>query len=170
MMNKKGFTLVELMVVIVIIGVLAAVAIPKFSAATNKAKASEMPSVMSQILSAQDVYHAETNGYTSFTASGALAAGATQGTLKANLGVDAQNAKYFNYVGDALTNSNTANDVVTINANLFARIGDADGGNVNKVVLNLVESTKTEAPEVTGSDAENKAALENYLRSYLNSF
>ena len=40
-MNRKGFTLVELMVVIVIIGVLAAVAIPKFAEATSKARVTE---------------------------------------------------------------------------------------------------------------------------------
>ena len=38
MTNQKGFTLVELMVVIAIIGVLAAISIPKFSASTATAK------------------------------------------------------------------------------------------------------------------------------------
>ena len=44
--TKKGFTLVELMVVIVIIGILAALAIPKFTEASTKAKMSEIPTVM----------------------------------------------------------------------------------------------------------------------------
>lgn len=38
MLNQKGFTLIELMIVIAIIGLLAAVAIPRFVQSTNDAK------------------------------------------------------------------------------------------------------------------------------------
>ncbi len=38
MMNKKGFTLVELMIVVVILGILVAIAVPIYSAVTKNAK------------------------------------------------------------------------------------------------------------------------------------
>ncbi len=57
--GTKGFTLVELMVVIVIIGILAAVSIPKFVDASQKAKASEFPLQLTAIYTGQLAYQAQ---------------------------------------------------------------------------------------------------------------
>ncbi|WP_415411115.1 type IV pilin protein [Synechococcus sp. A10-1-5-9] len=48
---EKGFTLVELMIVIVIVGILSAVALPNFLSQTAKAKATECTSKVGAILS-----------------------------------------------------------------------------------------------------------------------
>jgi type IV pilus assembly protein PilA len=48
---EKGFTLVELMIVIVIVGILSSVALPNFLSQTSKAKATECTSKLGSILS-----------------------------------------------------------------------------------------------------------------------
>ncbi|NLL13787.1 MAG: type II secretion system protein [Fibrobacter sp.] len=58
--KNRGFTLVELMVVIVIMGVLAVLAIPKLTDVITKAKISEIPIVMGSWEHAQLAYIAET--------------------------------------------------------------------------------------------------------------
>ena len=61
--NRKGFTLVELMIVVAIIGILAAIAIPNFLNFRLKAKTSEAKSNLGGIRSTEIAYVAEWNTY-----------------------------------------------------------------------------------------------------------
>jgi len=58
-MNRNGFTLVEMVVVVVIIGILAALAIPRFMGSTNKAKVVEFKPILKQIVTLQLTYKQE---------------------------------------------------------------------------------------------------------------
>lgn len=63
MKNKKGFTLIELMIVVAIIGILAAIAIPDFLKFQAKAKQSEAKTNLGAIFTAQVAYFGENNTY-----------------------------------------------------------------------------------------------------------
>ena len=62
-MKKQGFTLIELMVVIVIMGILAAVAVPKLFGMIAKSKASEVGPAAGEYIKLQDAYVSETGVY-----------------------------------------------------------------------------------------------------------
>jgi len=61
---RKGFTLVELAVVIVIIGVLASFGVPKFMQSVERSKAAEAFNFLSAVQSAEERYQAKEGTYT----------------------------------------------------------------------------------------------------------
>ena len=61
--NKKGFTLIELMIVVAIIGILAAIAIPKFADLIKKSKEGATKGGLSAVRSAIQVYYGDNEGW-----------------------------------------------------------------------------------------------------------
>ncbi len=61
-LNSKGFTLIELMIVVAIIGILAAVAIPKFADLVTKSKEAGIKGTLGALRSAISIYYGDTEG------------------------------------------------------------------------------------------------------------
>ena len=61
-MKRKGFTLIELMIVVAIIGILAAIAIPKFAQMLEKSREGATKGNLAAIRSAVTIYYSEKEG------------------------------------------------------------------------------------------------------------
>lgn len=86
---SKGFTLVELMIVIVIVGILAAVALPNFINQSSKAKATEAKTNISAIIK---------QAQAKFTEDG-LDPSLTAADISTNYGAPAAGTTKFDYTG-----------------------------------------------------------------------
>lgn len=91
--GKKGFTLIELMIVIAIIGILASVAIPAYWDYMKSAKASEAKIMLDAIRTNEEAYFSEKERYT---------------TTLANLGNPTAEGFYYSYAVTVTANSFTA--------------------------------------------------------------
>ena len=129
---QKGFTLIELMIVVAIIGILAAIAIPAYSDYTIKAKVSEAASMSGPAKTAVDIFFSETG---------------TLGTLtNANSNDDVGISSPASY-GAKYASSVTvgANGVITIGLRNLPELGEA----ANKTYTMTPDSNDRSALEWT---------------------
>jgi type IV pilus assembly protein PilA len=96
---QKGFTLIELMIVVAIIGILAAVAVPAYQDYTVKSKVSEAASLGAAVKTAIEVAFSEGNALTAIPG---------PSTLGVNTSTE-YNGKYVSYV-----TYDTASGTVTV--------------------------------------------------------
>lgn len=82
--NRGGFTLTEIIVTVIIVGILASVALPRFTGVFERVRAAEGVQILTALLGAQKVFEAENGSY----ASGAAGLAA--------LDVEIDRAKNFN--------------------------------------------------------------------------
>lgn len=77
MRSQKGFTLIELMIVVAIIGILAAIAIPNFLRYQAKSRQSEAKTNLGGVFVAQTSFYGEQSRYSDFAEIGFTLAGSS---------------------------------------------------------------------------------------------
>lgn len=103
-MKQQGFTIVELLIVVVVIGILAAIVIVAYNGVTNNAKTASAASTASEIAKKLEIYNAQNNSYPSTYAT-LTGASSTEAyyiapntyTLKSSAVASGDSDKTFNY-------------------------------------------------------------------------
>lgn len=121
-MNKKGFTLVELVIVIIIVGILSIVSVPIYRGYVEKAMLTEGKTLIGSIGRAEIAYHVENEEFITIART----------SYNTDLDVDARGGKYFREFAcpdKGKGGSHPTND--SSSASFSSSVNKADGGTID---------------------------------------
>ena len=132
-MNKKGFTLIELLVVVLIIGILSSVALPQYTNAVEKSRATEAWSTLKAINDAQAIRNME------------------MGTTKVEYPFDELSVSFTDVNGSTVTGDlfSTKNFTYAIRSGVWAKRLGSSGG----YVLAIGPDGRRQCKQESSSDA-----------------